>query len=109
MIFNPIYITYGLFALVVILIGWVIRLEVKIKKLLIGKDAKSLEDSIVNANANLEKMENFQKEAALYFKNIEKKTKEKPPDCRNTTLQPFQGYWRWWKPKFLYCISIRKW
>jgi hypothetical protein len=55
MIFDPIYLTYGLVAIVVILVGWTIRLEIKIKKLLIGKDAKSLEDSIANAKENLEK------------------------------------------------------
>lgn len=91
MIFNPIYITYGLFALVVILIGWVIRLEVKIKKLLIGKDAKSLEDSIINANANLEKMENFQKEASLYFKNIEKRLKRSLQTVETLRFNPFKG------------------
>ena len=38
MIFDPLYITYVLVGLVVILIGWIIRLEIKIGGFLKGKD-----------------------------------------------------------------------
>ena len=91
MIFDPLYVTYGLVAIVVILIGWVIRLEVKIKKLLIGKDAKSLEDSIANAKENLEKVNDFQNEALLYFKNIEKRLKRSLQTAETLRFNPFKG------------------
>lgn len=91
MIFDPIYLTYGLVAIVVILVGWIIRLEVKIKKLLIGKDAKSLEDSIVNTKDNLEKLNLFQRESSLYFKNIEKRLHRSLQAIETIRFNPFKG------------------
>ncbi len=91
MIFDPIYLTYGLVAIVVILVGWIIRLEVKIKKLLIGKDAKSLEDSIVNTKENLEKLNLFQRESSLYFKNIEKRLHRSLQAIETIRFNPFKG------------------
>src|SRR5574343_1817324 len=73
LISNPIFFVYALVALTIILIGWIVRLEMKIKRLLIGKDAKSLEDSIVSARANLDKLNNFQKEVISHFGNVEKR------------------------------------
>jgi hypothetical protein len=91
MIFDPIYLTYGLVAIVVILVGWTIRLEIKIKKLLIGKDAKSLEDSIANAKENLEKLNLFQRESSLYFKNIEKRLHRSLQAIETIRFNPFKG------------------
>ena len=91
MIFDPIYITYGLVALTVILIGWIIRLEIKIKRLLMGKDAKSLEDSIVSAKDNIEVLNNFQKESSLYFKNIERRLRRSMQAVETMRFNPFKG------------------
>lgn len=91
MIFDPIYVTYGLVGLVVILIGWVIRLEMKIKKLLIGKDARSLEDSIVGAKNNLEILNAFQRDSSLYFKNIEKRLQRSLQAIETLRFNPFKG------------------
>lgn len=91
MIFDPIYITYGLVALLVILIGFIIRLEIKIKRLLVGKDAKSLEDSIINAKDNLEKLNTFQRESTLYFKNIENRLRRSLQAAETIRYNPFKG------------------
>lgn len=91
MIFDPVYITYGLLGLCVILIGWAVRLEVKIKKLLIGKNAQSLEDSIVGAKDNLEKLNLFQRESSLYFKNIEKRLNRSLQAVETLRFNPFKG------------------
>ena len=91
MIFDPLYIIYGLLATSIILIGWIIRLEIKIKKLLIGKDAKSLEDSIVGAKENLLKLNSFQQEASLYFKNIEKRLHRSLQATETLRFNPFKG------------------
>ncbi len=91
MIFDPLYIIYGLLATSIILIGWIIRLEIKIKKLLIGKDAKSLEDSIVGAKENLLKLNTFQQEASIYFKNIEKRLHRSLQATETLRFNPFKG------------------
>jgi hypothetical protein len=89
--FDPIYITYGLISGIVILIGWIIRLEVKMHRLLRGKDAKSLEDSIVQAHDNLEKLNEFQKESILYFINIEKRLNRSIQAVETIRFNPFKG------------------
>lgn len=91
MIFDPIYITYGLIALSVILIGWIIRLEIKIRRLLIGKNARSLEDSIVSAKENLERLNTFQEESTLYFKNIERRLRRSLQAVETIRFNPFKG------------------
>ena len=70
---DPLYVAYVLGGLLLILIGWIVRLEIKIRKLLSGKDGKSLEDSIVSYKKEVDKLSQFQKEASLYFLNIEKR------------------------------------
>lgn len=91
MIFNPIYVTYGLILVVVILIGLIIRLEIKIKKLLVGKNAKSLEDSIVGSLENLKKLNDFQKEVISHFVNIEKRLKRSIQAVETIRFNPFKG------------------
>ena len=91
MILDPLFIKYAVIALFVILVGWLIRLEIKIKKLLIGKNAKSLEDSIVEAGQNLEKLNTFQKEAMLYFTNIEKRLRRSIQAIETIRFNPFKG------------------
>jgi hypothetical protein len=91
MTFDPIYITYGLIALAVILIGWIIRLEVKIGKFLKGKNGKSLEDSIVGAHENLSKLNEFQKEAINHFINVEKRLNRSIQKVETIRFNPFRG------------------
>jgi hypothetical protein len=91
LISNPIFFVYALVALTIILIGWIVRLEMKIKRLLIGKDAKSLEDSIVSARANLDKLNNFQKEVISHFGNVEKRLNRSVQAVETLRFNPFKG------------------
>ncbi len=74
-----------------ILIGLIIRLEIKIKKLLVGKNAKSLEDSIVGSLENLKKLNDFQKEVISHFVNIEKRLKRSIQAVETIRFNPFKG------------------
>ena len=91
MTFDPIYITSGLIFLSILLIIWVVRLEIKVRKLLSGKSGKSLEDSIVGALQNLEKLNQFQKEAINYFINVEKRLKRSIQAVQTVRFNPFKG------------------
>ena len=84
-------IIYSLIALVIVMIGWSIRLEMKIKRLLIGKDAKSLEDSIVGAKVNIDKLNDFQKEVISHFKNVEKRLNRSVQAVQTLRFNPFKG------------------
>lgn len=88
---NPLIVIYSLISLVIILIGWSIRLEIKVKRLLIGKDARSLEDSIIGANTNLERLNNFQKETISHFKNVEKRLNRSIQAVETIRFNPFKG------------------
>ncbi len=91
MILDQTYIIYGLAVAVLILLVWIVRLEIKIKKLLFGKDSKSLEDSIVENHKNIEKLNDFQKEAINHFVNIEKRLKRSVQAVSTLRFNPFKG------------------
>ena len=88
---NAQYIDYGLIACIVILVGVAVRMEVKMKRLLRGKDGKSLEDSIVGAHQNLEKLNEFQKEAISHFINVEKRLSRSVQAVETIRFNPFKG------------------
>lgn len=91
LISNPIFFVYVLTGVAIILIGWIVRLEVKIKRLLIGKDSKSLEDSIVSAKLNLDKLNSFQNEVVSHFSNVEKRLNRSVQAVETLRFNPFKG------------------
>ena len=91
MIFDPLYVTYALLGLIVILIGWIIRLEIKMGRFLKGKNGKSLEDSIVVGHKNLEALNEFQKAAVEHFLDIEKRLKRSMQSVETIRFNPFKG------------------
>lgn len=88
---NQLYVIYALSFVVLLLIGLVIRLNLKVKKLLIGKDAKSLEDSIVKAGENLNSLNVFQNDVIKHFKNIEKRLSRSIQAVETIRFNPFKG------------------
>ncbi len=85
------YDTYALIACIVILIGWIIRIEIKMWKMLQGGNGKSLENSIVGAHQNLEKLNQFQKEAIEHFINVEKRLNRSIQAVETIRFNPFRG------------------
>lgn len=88
---NQLYITYALIGVVIILLGWIIKLEMKLRKFLIGKDAKTLEDSILSAKDNIEKLNTFQKEVVSHFTNVEKRLNRSIQAVETLRFNPFKG------------------
>lgn len=88
---NQLYITYALIGFVIILLGWIIKLEMKLRKFLIGKDAKTLEDSILSAKDNIEKLNTFQKEVVSHFTNVEKRLNRSIQAVETLRFNPFKG------------------
>lgn len=91
MIFEPIYFTYGLIVCTVILIGWIVRLEIKIKRLLLGKNAKTLEDTIVASLQNIEKLNSFQRDTVQHFASVEKRLRRSVQAVETIRFNPFKG------------------
>lgn len=83
-----IYILLGLF---VILLGFVVYLHLKLKKILLGKDAKTLEDSIVWNKKEIDKLREFEKDAMAYFQDVEKRLLRSIQSVETIRFNPFKG------------------
>ena len=91
MTFDPSYVTYGLVACILIFLVWIVRLEVKMKRLVSGKNGRSLEDAIVGSLENLDKLNNFQREAINHFINVEKRLNRSVQAVETIRFNPFKG------------------
>ena len=91
MLLDPLVLTYALVGCIILLVLWIIRLEIRIRKLLIGKNSRSLEDSIVSAGANLEKLNDFQKEVINHLQDVEKRLTRSIQAVETVRFNPFKG------------------
>ncbi len=84
-------ITYALAGMSIILLGWVIYLHIKIRRLLVGKDAKSLEDTLTHAHAEIRELRKFETECLAYFTDVEKRLSRSIQAVETVRFNPFQG------------------
>lgn len=70
---------------------WVIRLEFKMRRLLKGKNAKSLEDSILSLIEDQKNMSQFKKEMETYLETVEKRLKKSVRGVDTIRFNPFKG------------------
>lgn len=83
--------SYILIGIVLILVGWIIRLEVRINRLLKGSDARSLEDSIVQSKKDIENLETFKKDSLDYWTSVEKRLNRSIQSVETIRFNPFKG------------------
>jgi len=88
---NIIYLTLALVVLIIILLGWVTRLEVKIHRLMRGKRGHSLEDSFVTMQTDLKDIEKFRKDMEKYLKNVEARLSRSIRGVGNVNFNAFTG------------------
>jgi hypothetical protein len=88
---DPIILIYILAGVIIILIGWIIRLEVRISRFLIGKNAKSLEDSFVTITKDLKELHEFTKGMEQYLTEVEKRLKRSVQSVETIRFNPFKG------------------
>jgi hypothetical protein len=82
---------YILSAVVVLLVIWIVRLEIRLGRLLIGKNAKSLEDSFVVISKDLKDLHQFTKEMEHYLANVEKRLQRSIQGIETIRFNPFKG------------------
>ena len=88
---NIIYISIGLSLLFIILLIWNIRLEIRMRRLLRGKSAKSLEGSFVNMQRELADFNDFQKEMEKYLAGVENRLSSSLRGFHNINFSAFKG------------------
>lgn len=82
---------YVLLGLVLVLTILIIRLEARLRKLLKGRDAKSLEETINELHKGVSRLGIFQNESIEYLKNIEARLKRTVQAVETVRFNPFKG------------------
>ena len=90
-VFDQLTVYYIFSVVLVVLVGWIVRLEIKLNRLLLGKDAKSLEDSISSTKDGILKLQTFQNTAEKKFGVIEKKLSRSIQAVETIRFNPFKG------------------
>lgn len=88
---NLDYIIYGLGALVFILFILIVHLELKLRKLLGGKDAKNLEEAILSMKNGLDSLEKFKEDSLGYYKEIEERISRSIQAVETIRFNPWKG------------------
>lgn len=92
MIFDTAQITeIGLGVVILLLIIWIARLEVRIHRLLAGGGSKNLEDSLKHFRAQLKDIADFRKELEMYLVNVEKRLGRSVQSVHTVRFNPFKG------------------
>jgi len=85
------YILVAVGVMNVILIGSVLYLEIKVKKILLGKDARSLEDTITNLDNEIRGIQGFRKELESYLRTVETRLRKSVQGVETVRFNPFKG------------------
>ena len=72
------------------LLVWIVRLEIRIRRLTEGKNGKSLETSILSIKQGHESMERFRKEMESYLQNVEGRLARSVREVRTVRFNPFK-------------------
>jgi len=75
----------------VVLVVWVFILERRIMRLLAGKDAKSLESTIVALGKDIQALEKFQGDTETYLASAEKRIKRSIQGVETLRFNAFKG------------------
>lgn len=76
---------------IIILLGWVAHLQQKITRLLVGKNARTLEDTILHTQNELQDLRGFEKECLAYFTDIERRLNRSVQAVETVRFNPFKG------------------
>lgn len=82
---------YILIGCAVLLILWIVRLELKVRKLTAGKDGKSLEDSITLIKKGWDLERKFKEEMQQYLLTVEKRISRSIRGFDTVRFNAFQG------------------
>ncbi len=85
------YILITALVIILILIAWNIRLEIKMRRLLRGKNAKSLEDTILQISKETNSLHSANNIMKEYLENVERRLKRSIQGTSTVRFNPFKG------------------
>ena len=91
---NPVLIleiVTGLAVFFLLLLIWIIRLEVKIKRLLAGEHTRDIPESIMFIKDSLADLSTFRKESEIYLETVEKRLRNSVQAVETVRFNPFKG------------------
>ena len=91
MTFSPFFFIYILGVVALLLALWIVRLEVKMRRLLRGASGKSLEEIINRSRDSIGDLQEFQKDSIEYFKNVESRLRRSVQSVEMLRFNPFKG------------------
>lgn len=88
---STILIFVGASVVAILIIGWLIHLERRVSKLVIGKNGKSLEDSILFAKNQLLEQAAWKKEIEQYLAHVEHRLTHTLRESKTIRFNAFKG------------------
>ncbi len=70
---------------------WIAKIEIKLRRILLGKDAKSLEDTIIYTKNEIDKLKEFELDSIEYFKEVEERLRKSIQSVETVRFNPFKG------------------
>lgn len=80
-----------LILLIIVLAVLVIRLEYKMKRFLISKNAQTIDDSLNNVDGRTKELEHFRIELEAYLKTVETRLRKSVQAIHTIRFNPFKG------------------
>ena len=89
---DPTTIIFIILALAILVLAFMIaQLNSKLKKFLVGSDAKNLGESISSIDASLKEFETFRKEMGTYLATVENRLRKSVQAVHTVRFNPFKG------------------
>lgn len=79
-----------LLTIIVLLIIWLMRMEWRLRKFLRGKNAQTLEDSIITIVGQIKDLEKGQQDVETYLRGVEQRLKRSIQGVRTVRFNPFK-------------------
>jgi hypothetical protein len=83
------YIVLGV--VILILLAWIIRLEIKLRRFLVGSGARNLEDSLKSLTSDMSDFSDFRKDLEEYLTQVEKRLRRSMQAVHTLRFNPFKG------------------
>lgn len=77
--------------LIIVLVVWVVRLEVKIKRLLAGEHTKDIPESVAFLRKSIATLDTFQHETEDYLHTVERRLNKSIQAVQTVRFNPFKG------------------
>ena len=88
---NTEILLYILIGVILVLLLWNIRIEVKFRRFLKGKNAESLEDLVVHIREGHDDLHIFRKEVEAYLERVETRLAQSVQGVETIRFNPFKG------------------